>query len=121
MVKALVHGHVLTRQSKGFRLDCEACPRGHRCHSWGDPAVTHYPYEGHKLFGVDWPMCPTQYLKTPEARAYNAVVGAASLSPLTGWPDTYASWVEHLHEQVQHAEAQHQRDLMEATHGTGTR
>lgn len=74
------------------------CPREidgvRQCDTWGN--VSSYPYEGRRILNQDWDHCPARPLQDMRLVVAVSYFRASKVSPLEGWPDTYAAWVERV-------------------------
>ena len=82
LMEALAHRDDL--ESITAHRRCESCPGGDACKR---PAVT-------QALGYEWPKCPLSMLADPAVGAVVQTYNAAQVSPLSGWPDEYAAYVE---------------------------
>ena len=63
---------------------CATCPGGDACKR---SEVT-------QALGYEWPRCPLSMLAEPSVAAVVQTYNASQVSPLAGWPDSYAAFVE---------------------------
>jgi len=85
-------------QGAPYGLDCNNCPRTidrvPQCDSWGN--VKSYPFEGDRVLNRDWDSCPARPLKDPRLVLAATYYRASQISPLDGWPDSYAAWLHRM-------------------------
>jgi hypothetical protein len=60
--------------------------------------------------GREWKRCPWREVSdNREIAAVSNVKASAAMSPLMGWPDTYAAWVQQLWQAMDSARADRER------------
>ena len=64
--------------------DCETCPGGAACTDSSKRAA----------LGYNWPRCPLALLRSPQLAHVINTFNASKVSPLAGWPDEYAAYIQ---------------------------
>ena len=93
--------------------DCKACPRDERCDDVPKRAAF-------GILGYDnWPTCPVKLLRGPHWQYVVHMYNAKAVSPLSGWPATYAAWVVDGLCELEAAFTRKQAAEMKAARGKG--
>ena len=92
-------------QGSPYGLDCAECPRKidkvSQCDAWG--VNTGYAYEGRMILNREWDHCPARSLRDPRLIVAAQLYRTSQICPLSGWPDSYAAWVERLIVEIDNA------------------
>ena len=73
---------------------------------------TGYIYEGQDLLRRSWDACPASLLRDSRLVSSVGLYRASQVSPLAGWPDKYAAWMELFLVEVDEAIQTQRKEVM---------